>query len=192
MSTFEQRESMIGKKMKEMVDNKFASEWLPNLRNFPESKRKKVLLEISKYFQNRIMLAIKKGQRDFHADVGLSQIKRYFPQYQKLIDNPVSMIAQELGNITPSTQKQYNYSHEKKFNPREKNSLLKLIALIVPMLAAQAQDRFLYIRPDGKVNITQLADWLAEKWEKNNPQDLENMSSSNIQKKIREALKLLD
>ena len=94
--------------MKEMVDNKLASEWLPNLRNFPESKRKKVLLEISKYFQNRIMLAIKKGQRDFHADVGLSQIKRYFPQYQKLIDNPVSMIAQELGNITPSTQKQYN------------------------------------------------------------------------------------
>ena len=60
MSTFEQRESMIGKKMKEMVDNKLASEWLPNLRNFPESKRKKVLLEISKYFQNRIMLAIKK------------------------------------------------------------------------------------------------------------------------------------
>jgi hypothetical protein len=190
MSTFEQRESMIGKKMKEMVDNKLASEWLPNLRNFPESKRKKVLLEISKYFQNRIMLAIKKGQRDFHADVGLSQIKRYFPQYQKLIDNPVSVIAQELGNITPSTQKQYNYSHEKKFNPREKNSLLKLIALIVPMLASQ--NRFQYIRPDGKVNITQLADWLAEKWEKNNPQDLENMSSSNIEKKIREALKLLD
>ena len=100
------------------------------------------------------------------------------------------MIAQELGNITPSTQKQYNYSHEKKFNPREKNSLLKLIALIVPMLASQ--NRFQYIRPDGKVNITQLADWLAEKWEKNNPQDLENMSSSNIEKKIREALKLLD
>ncbi len=58
------------------------------------------------------------------------------------------------------------------------------------MLASQS--RFKYLRHDDKVNMDQLADWLAEEWKKNNPQDLENMSSSNIQKKIREALKLLD
>ena len=80
----------IEKTIIEMVGKELPSQWLPELRHLIEQDRKNTILAVARFCQERIVKALKNGQQDHAANVWLAQIKEYFPQYQSLIDNPVS------------------------------------------------------------------------------------------------------
>ena len=176
----------IEKTIIEMVGKELPSQWLPELRHLIEQDRKNTILAVARFCQERIVKALKNGQQDHAANVWLAQIKEYFPQYQSLIDNPVSTKTFKSENFT---QNHPSKNNARPLNPREKDSLLKIIALMAPILAEKISKHH-YIKTDGRLNISEFALWIAKNWIKKHPRTPENMSSSNIEKKLKEALKL--
>ena len=67
-------------------------------------------------------------------------------------------------------------------------SVLKLIAIVSRRLAIK-EDSGRFVKNDGSLNIDQFAEWLSNRWKEFAPHDSDNMSHSNIRKKLRLASK---
>ena len=72
---------------------------------------------------------------------------------------------------------------EMNINPRERDSYLKLIAILSHHLAFK-ENRGRFEKNDGSLNIDQFAEWLSNRWKEFAPHDSDNMSHSNIRKKL--------
>ena len=72
---------------------------------------------------------------------------------------------------------------EMNINPRERDSYLKLIAILSHHLAFK-ENRGRFVKNDGSLNIDQFAEWLSNRWKEFTPYDSDNMSHSNIRKKL--------
>ena len=72
---------------------------------------------------------------------------------------------------------------EMNINPRERDSYLKLIAILSHHLAFK-ENRGRFVKNDGSLNIDQFAEWLSNRWKEFAPYDSDNMSHSNIRKKL--------
>ena len=68
-------------------------------------------------------------------------------------------------------------------NTRERDSYLKLITILSHHLAFK-EDRGRFVKNDGSLNIDQFAEWLSNRWKEFTPYDSDNMSHSNIRKKL--------
>ena len=176
---------MIEKNLIEKIGQDLPSQWLPSLRHLQEQDRKNSVLVIARFCQERIVKALKNGQLDHAANVWLDQIKQYYPQYKNLIDKPISTKTVIHDN---SIQNRPSNNEERPLNPREKDSLLKIIGLTVPLLAEKiGPHRF--IKSNGELNVSEFAKFISKTWIKKHPRNIDNMSSSNIEKKLKEALK---
>ncbi len=89
---------------------------------------------------------------------------------------------EEIQSKDAATKKEMN------INPRERDSYLKLIAILSRRLAIK-EDSGRFVKNDGSLNIDQFADWLSNRWKEILPLDSENMSHSNIRKKLSSASK---
>ena len=89
---------------------------------------------------------------------------------------------EEIQSKDAATKKEMN------INPRERDSYLKLIAILSRRLAIK-EDSGRFVKNDGSLNIDQFADWLSNRWKEILPLDSENMSYSNIRKKLSSASK---
>ena len=72
---------------------------------------------------------------------------------------------------------------EMNINPRERDSYLKLIAILSHRLAFK-EDSGRFVKNDRSLNIDQFAEWLSNRWKEIVPRDSDNMSHSNIRKKL--------
>ena len=88
----------------------------------------------------------------------------------------------EIQSKDAATKKEMN------INTRERDSYLKLIAILSRRLAIK-EDSGRFVKNDGSLNIDQFADWLSNRWKEILPLDSENMSHSNIRKKLSSASK---
>ena len=176
---------MIEKNLIKKIGIDLPSKWLPELRHLQEQDRKNSVLVIARFCQERIVKAINNGQLDHAANVWLAQIKQYYPEYQNLIDKPISTKTVKNDKFI---QNHPSNDEERALNPREKDSLLKIIGLTVPLLAEKIGPHR-YIKSNGEVNISEFAKFISKTWIKKHPRDKENMSSSNMEKKLKEALK---
>ena len=77
---------------------------------------------------------------------------------------------------------------EMNINLRKRDSYLKLIAILSHHLAFK-ENRGRFEKNDGSLNIDQFAEWLSHRWKEFAPYDSENMSHSNIRKKLSSASK---
>ena len=176
---------MIEKIFIDKIDQDLPSQWLPSLRHLQEEDRKNSVLAIAKFCQERVVIALNNGQIDHAANIWLNQLKQYYLQYQNLIDKPIS---NKIIEHDDSIQNLPSKNEERPLNPREKDSLLKIIGLTVPLLAEKiGLHRF--IKSNGELNISEFAKFISKTWIKKHPRNKENMSSSNIEKKLKEALK---
>lgn len=80
---------------------------------------------------------------------------------------------------------------EEKINPRERDSYLKLIAILSLHLANKVNSNR-YIKNDGSINSYQFAEWISERWKDHSPNKLYSMSPENIRKKLSEVSKFLN
>ena len=83
----------------------------------------------------------------------------------------------EIQSKDAATKKEMN------INPRERDSFLKLIAILSQRLAIK-ENSGRFVKNDGSPNIDQLAEWLSNRWKEFAPHDSDNMSHSNIRKKL--------
>ena len=80
---------------------------------------------------------------------------------------------------------------EEKINPRERDSYLKLIAILSHNLAHKFNGGS-FVKADGSLNVDHFADRISNYWKELAPRKPDNMSKSNIRKKLREASKSLE
>ena len=83
----------------------------------------------------------------------------------------------EIQSKDAATKKEMN------INPRERDSYLKLIAILSHRLAFK-EDSGRFVKNDRSLNIDQFAEWLSNRWKEIVPRDSDNMSHSNIRKKL--------
>ena len=84
---------------------------------------------------------------------------------------------EEIQSKDAATKKEMN------INPRERDSYFKLITILSHHLAFK-EDRGRFVKNDGSLNIDQFAEWLSNRWKEFAPYDSDNMSHSNIRKKL--------
>ena len=85
--------------------------------------------------------------------------------------------------FTESQSKDVATKKEMNINPRERDSYLKLITILSHHLAFK-ENRGRFVKNDGSPNIDQFAEWLSNRWKEFAPYDSDNMSHSNIRKKL--------
>ena len=85
--------------------------------------------------------------------------------------------------FTESQSKDAATKKEMNINTRERDSYLKLIAILSRRLAIK-EDSGRFVKNDGSLNIDQFAEWLSNRWKEFTPYDSDNMSHSNIRKKL--------
>ena len=85
--------------------------------------------------------------------------------------------------FTESQSKDAATKKEMNINTRERDSFLKLIAILSQRLAIR-ENSGRFVKNDGSPNIDQFAEWLSNRWKEFAPHDSDNMSHSNIRKKL--------
>ena len=85
--------------------------------------------------------------------------------------------------FTESQSKDAATKKEMNINTRERDSFLKLIAILSQRLAIK-ENSGRFVKNDGSPNIDQFAEWLSNRWKEFAPHDSDNMSHSNIRKKL--------
>ena len=68
-------------------------------------------------------------------------------------------------------------------NTRERDSFLKLIPILSQRHAIK-ENSGRFVKNDVSPNIDQFAEWLSNRWKEFAPHDSDNMSHSNIRKKL--------
>ena len=85
--------------------------------------------------------------------------------------------------FTESQSKDAATKKEMNINTRERDSFLKLIAILSQRLAIK-ENSGRFVKNDGSPNIDQFAEWLSNRWKEFAPHHSDNMSHSNIRKKL--------
>ena len=157
---------------------------LLDLKHFPEPEKQTNVFELFKFCQGRIMMAFNDGKKDFEASAWMEGIKKTFPEYRDHFNPPHESSLQN-NDHPQDTQKKLIKEIDPKIKFRERETLLKLIAILLK-ISSEKHDPFK--KNDGKLNISRFSEWLAERGKDflTTP-----ISDESIRKKISESMTML-